>query len=240
MSLALMWIFALASLAGTIVALQFMPDTIPMHFDFAGNVDRWGSKWEALVFPAVILLLAFIWTLCIKRSLKNAAVKAAAEASCDEEGQKKAVFSKVNAKTFGIVAAAVTALLALVNGALLRGSYSVAVGNGTKALHLAFKIVFALLGAILVVLGNFMPKTRINGIFGVRVKWSVYNDSTWKKANRFGGLAAIATGLLIVAAAIVFNSVYVLFATELGFVAISTIVVLLYARTVYLREVGAR
>ena len=232
MSLALMWIFALASLAGTIVALQFMPDTIPMHFDFAGNVDRWGSKWEALLFPALIMLVSLIWTLCIKRSLKKA------EGLDSAEGQKEAAFAKANAKTLGIVGAAITALLAAVDGVILYGSYIAATNGVTKALPLVFKLVFALLGIIIVVIGNFMPKTRINGVFGVRVKWSVYNDNTWKKTNRFGAFAAIAAGLLIVVAAVIFDSVPVLVAAELGLVALSSVAVLLYSRKVYLQEVG--
>ncbi|MBR5095845.1 MAG: DUF1648 domain-containing protein [Treponema sp.] len=234
MSVVVMWIFAIISLGGTVAAVQFMPDTIPTHFDFAGNIDRWGSKWESLLFPALIMLVSLIWTLCIKRSLKKA------EGLDSAEGQKEAAFAKANAKTLGIVGAAITALLAAVDGVILYGSYIAATNSGTKALPLVFKLVFALLGIIIVVIGNFMPKTRINGVFGVRVKWSVYNDATWKKTNRFGAFCAVAAGALIVAAAVIFDSVPVLFAVELGLVALSSVAVVIYSRKVYLQEAGAQ
>ncbi|GLC89504.1 DUF1648 domain-containing protein [Lysinibacillus piscis] len=34
-----------------------LPTNIPMHFDGAGEVDRWGSKWQLLILPAIGLIL---------------------------------------------------------------------------------------------------------------------------------------------------------------------------------------
>ncbi len=53
-----------------------------------------------------------------------------------------------------------------------------------------------LMGIIFIILGNFMTKTRINSTVGVRIGWSMYNDNTWRKSNRFGAyviLASVAT-----------------------------------------------
>lgn len=35
-----------------------LPGEIPAHFNGAGEVDRWGSKWELLILPGVGLLMA--------------------------------------------------------------------------------------------------------------------------------------------------------------------------------------
>ena len=43
-----------------------------------------------------------------------------------------------------------------------------------------------------------MPKTKKNPVVGVRVKWSMYNDTTWMRSNRFGAVALMITGVLIV------------------------------------------
>jgi uncharacterized membrane protein len=43
-----MWIISCISMAGTAFILQFMPESVPMHYDMAGNIDRWGS----LIYPA--------------------------------------------------------------------------------------------------------------------------------------------------------------------------------------------
>lgn len=51
----LMWAISVFALVLTAVVLQFMPDSVPMHNDLAGNIDRWGSKCEKLLFPVIIL-----------------------------------------------------------------------------------------------------------------------------------------------------------------------------------------
>ena len=35
----------------TVIALPFLPEQIPAHYNFAGEVDRIGSKFEMLIFP---------------------------------------------------------------------------------------------------------------------------------------------------------------------------------------------
>ena len=40
-----MWIISWGSLVGTAIVLAFMPDSVPMHYDMAGNIDGWGSKF---------------------------------------------------------------------------------------------------------------------------------------------------------------------------------------------------
>lgn len=34
-----------------------LPDEVPAHYDSAGVVDRWGSKWELLLLPIIACLL---------------------------------------------------------------------------------------------------------------------------------------------------------------------------------------
>ena len=41
----------------TSVFLFFMNDTVPMHYNASGAVDRYGSKYENFIFPAIILFM---------------------------------------------------------------------------------------------------------------------------------------------------------------------------------------
>ena len=34
-----------------------IPDKVPMHYDFAGNIDRWGSKLEILILPIITWIM---------------------------------------------------------------------------------------------------------------------------------------------------------------------------------------
>ncbi|NGP45281.1 DUF1648 domain-containing protein [Bacillaceae bacterium SIJ1] len=47
-----------ASIALLIFVWNDLPDQVPAHYNFAGEVDRWGAKYELLILPAISLLLA--------------------------------------------------------------------------------------------------------------------------------------------------------------------------------------
>jgi len=54
------------------------------------------------------------------------------------------------------------------------------------------------IGALLIVLGNIMPKMRRNALFGLRTKWSMANDTVWQKSQRFGGIASVISALVMI------------------------------------------
>ncbi|KYH35488.1 immunity protein SdpI [Clostridium tepidiprofundi DSM 19306] len=55
-----------------------------------------------------------------------------------------------------------------------------------------------IVGIILIIIGNYLPKCKRNSIIGVRNKWSLKNDLLWSKSNRFGGVCFIISGLIII------------------------------------------
>ena len=53
-------IVSFLSLAGQICMIPVLPGQIPIHWNMAGEVDGYGSKWMILLFgalPALMLLL---------------------------------------------------------------------------------------------------------------------------------------------------------------------------------------
>jgi uncharacterized membrane protein len=52
------WILACLPLIVTIVVFPYFPDTIPAHYNASGLVDRYGSKFELFILPAVIIVIA--------------------------------------------------------------------------------------------------------------------------------------------------------------------------------------
>lgn len=53
---ALFYIFMFLPFAVVLISLLFLPDQIPAHYNFENQVDRWGSKYESLIIPAVTIL----------------------------------------------------------------------------------------------------------------------------------------------------------------------------------------
>ena len=43
-----------------------------------------------------------------------------------------------------------------------------------------------------------MPKMRRNAMFGLRTKWSMANDNVWQKSQRFGGIASVIAGFIMI------------------------------------------
>ena len=58
-----------------------IPDSIPMHYDAMGNVDRWGDKGELIVLPIITLIMCLaisiierfpqIWNTGVKITEEN-------------------------------------------------------------------------------------------------------------------------------------------------------------------------
>lgn len=43
-----------------------LPDRVPAHYNAAGEVDRWGSKWELVILPAIAVIIAIFMTFLEK------------------------------------------------------------------------------------------------------------------------------------------------------------------------------
>ena len=61
-------------------------------------------------------------------------------------------------------------------------------------------------GALMVVVGNWLPKVRSNFLFGIRTPWTLTSEHTWRRTHRVGGRAFVAFGLLAIAAGLVLPS----------------------------------
>ena len=226
-----MWIISFIALAGTAIVLQFMPDQVPMHYDVAHNIDRWGSKYENLIFPVIILAMSFFWTLFIKYYEKKA---------LREIDGKESAGASSNAKVLGIVGLCMAAMFTVMQGFILYGAYTEAVSGATTWSFDIGKVSVILMGIIFIILGNFMTKTRINSTVGVRVSWSMYNDNTWRKCNRFGAFAIMIAGVVTIIMAVLLKNSFGAAMASVGAVILASAVTLIYAHKVYVQEIESK
>ena len=140
-----MWVISFFSLIGTAIVLQIMPENIPMHYDIAGNIDRWGSKFENLIFPTIIILVSLFWTLLISHYEKKAS---------NTEAEKESVEARSNAKVLSIVGVSQTAMFTIMQGFLLYGAYQEAVSGAARQTIDIGKVSNILLGVLCIILGN--------------------------------------------------------------------------------------
>ena len=162
-----------------LIALQFLPDQIPAHYDFNNQVTRWGSKYETLILPVFIVLFGFFMLGMAKLSAK-------------QEG------SGTNNENVCIVAGiTVLILFNAMTGYFLYTDFNQVENLSSVAFDIN-QIIFGILGISMVMIGNVMPKVRMNSVMGLRTSWSMKNETTWKKSQRFGGISFIVGGIVIV------------------------------------------
>lgn len=224
----IMWVISILSLIFTAVALQFMPDSVPMHYNFAGEIDRWGSKNESLIFPVIILILSLFWHFLISYYEKKAD---------KASNEKESAEALSNANVMKIVGVSMTSIFTIMQGFILYSAYVEANAGATNAYIDIGKVSCILLGVMLIILGNFMPKTKKNQTVGIRISWSMYNDITWMKSNRFGAFAMIIAGILTIVTAIFFKSIASVIML-LVYLLVATAITLIYSHRIYKIELS--
>ena len=227
----IMWIVSCIPLIGTAIVLPFLPENIPMHYDMAGNIDRIGSKYESLIFPVLFLLLTLVMHLLVKYFEKKAF------AAADEKERANA---KTNANVIGIVGVSMAVLYTIMHGFIVYGSYRDAISSAAKQAVDIGKVSTILMGIMFIVLGNFMTKTRTNQIVGFRLRWSMYNDTTWWKTNRFGAIAMMAAGVLTILLALIMKNSFVAAMSAIGSLLLATTATVIYAYKIYMQEKDAK
>ena len=90
------------------------------------------------------------------------------------------------------------------------------------------KILFSLLGILMIVIGNVMPKLRMNSVAGLRTVWSLKNETTWKKSQRFGGISFIFAGIAVVVISI-FTEGWVCFGWSMGILLVTLGIDVIYS-----------
>lgn len=222
------WILAFFTLIAASAILQFMPERLPTHTDLNGNIDAYGSKYLYLIIPVMIIIITAFFSLMGDRIGKNGGKTA---------DDKAAAEAKNNARVFEIASLAVTALLSVTLFIALYNAY-VSSDAGLAYLEIdGLKITTILMGVLFIIAGNYLPKTKLNGDIGLRISYSMYNDNTWRKSNRFAAKALMTAGALSIATtAIVGGMASIVMLLIYLFAAVTVIII--YARKVYTEEIG--
>ena len=74
-----------------------------------------------------------------------------------------------------------------------------------KSLPIDFvSLIMVLFGVVFIIIGNIMPKARLNSIVGFRTPWTMKNETVWKKNQLFAGALSMIVGVLIVVGSLFF------------------------------------
>lgn len=171
------WI-GLTSSIGLIIYLAAiytkLPDSIPIHYNYEGAIDGYGSK-SILWIIALIPLLTFIG-MFFSRKLDP----------------KRENYEKFD-ESYRIIRNVLTLFLALLMliTMLIPAGYDINI-------PLAITSVLSLL---FIVLGNYLLTVKQNYFLGIRTPWTLASDNVWRKTHRLAGYEFIILGFVSIAGA---------------------------------------
>lgn len=145
------------------------PETMTVHWGITGQADGYASP-NLVVFGLPLLMLAFHW-LCVFFTAR------------DKGNQGR------NQKMFRLV----LWILPIISNLSLLGLYAFALD--IEFSPVAWTVVP--IGLLFAVMGNYMPKTRMNSTMGIKVPWAYSSEENWNATHRFAGKLWMAGGLLI-------------------------------------------
>ncbi|RDI99989.1 DUF1648 domain-containing protein [Dyella solisilvae] len=172
----------LVSLAFVVVALAAvawlypsLPQQVPIHWNMQGVPDGYRPRPWGAAMPVLVMagFALLLWLL----------------PRISPRGFELSTFASVYALLMLAVQAAL--LVILLAGLLVSAGYAVPM----------WKVMSLSLGALLMVLGNFMGKLRKNFFIGIRTPWTLASDAVWERTHRVGGWIFVATGALVMLAA---------------------------------------
>ena len=219
----IIWTLAVLPAIVTAVALKFMPDTVPLHYNFAGEIDRWGSKYEHFLMPA--LLIVFVVLMQVITYFQEKKIE-------DEPTPREQASMRNNIKVVRIVTIVFEIFWLILICWILWTSKENASIETAQASTSIGQFIWIAMGILLVVIGNILPKSRMNSVVGVRTTWSMYNEETWSKSNRFGGIVLMVTGAAMVIASLILKESALILA-NIGLTLLSSIVILVYTYKVF-------
>lgn len=171
-----------------LIALPYLPEKIPAHYGFDNQVDRWGSKYEALLFPIISFFMGYFLLGMAKLAAKK-----------EEHGEN-------NKNVTIIMGILVLILLNALNVYSLYTSFNKVENLSFVSLDIG-QLVFGIIAMLMIVTGNLMPKLRMNSMIGLRTHWSMKNEATWKKSQHLGGISFIIGGIIIIGICIVMKGI---------------------------------
>lgn len=52
-------------------------------------------------------------------------------------------------------------------------------------------------GVLIIVIGNYMPKSKSNFFYGIKTPWTLSSETSWRKTHKLGGILFVLSGVLI-------------------------------------------
>ncbi len=205
------WIITIFTFAaGVISYFQIAPDVqIPIHWNIYGEVDGTASPLIGLFVIPLAQALFLIFIAILKFI----------------EPRKKNVEQSMPA--ISTMMAWLVIVMVLIQAMIISGAFGFHI--------MGPKVVFAVMGLMFIIAGNYMTKIRSGFFVGIRTPWTLSSDHVWKKSHRLGGRLLMIAGFIIFGAGLFYNGItmsVIILATILP----ATLIPVVYSWIIWRRE----
>ena len=176
----LVWLLALLPVALTALFYARLPENIPMSWGFDGVVS-YEPKWQLWIVACMAPLFAVLFPILPKIDPRRR--------SYDKFGRPYLFFQ-------GMMMVFLTVMVGIVLIESLR--------PGTLRVS---RVVCLLVGLLIALIGNMMPKFRQNYFCGFKTPWTYADEVVWTRTQRLGGRLMFAAGLVGMLAVLIPNEV---------------------------------
>lgn len=169
------WLVVLAPLLYLAISWKNIPEQVAMHFDLRGNPDQFGNKTQLWILVGVIAVVSLLIFFLLRNIYKIDPKKHAAE-------------NKDRLLRIGFT------ILVFMSGISIMIVHA-SISDGGVRFNMRF--VFAGVGFLWAILGNYMHNLKPNYFAGLRLPWTLENEENWRMTHLLAGKMWFIGGIII-------------------------------------------
>jgi uncharacterized membrane protein len=166
------WLLIAAMFVLAAWAWPRVPDQVPVHWNLAGQADRYGGKVEGLLLVPLLSLGLYALFRVLPR--------------LDPGGANYARFRR----PYGVIRVAVLASMLAIQLAVVAAALGTPVD--------ITRILMVVIGAMFAVMGSVLPGVQPNWFVGIRTPWTLSSQRSWTATHKLGGRVFMGVGLATV------------------------------------------
>jgi uncharacterized membrane protein len=178
-----------------------LPDKVPTHWNYKGDVDKWGDKYSLIALLFLLPVLTYVLMLVIPK--------------IDPKKKIELMGGKYYQLKFVLVLFMSTLAFIILHIAVSQDILSP-------------NLIFIPIGVLFVALGNYFKVIQPNYFIGIKTPWTLESKEVWKLTHTLAGKLWIAGGLIIVLTSLtIAESIFIY--VFIGILVIITLVPVIYS-----------
>jgi uncharacterized membrane protein len=178
-----------------------LPDKVPTHWNYKGDVDKWGDKYSLIALLFLLPVLTYVLMLVIPK--------------IDPKKKIELMGGKYYQLKFVLVLFMSTLAFIILHIAVSQDILSP-------------NLIFIPIGVLFVALGNYFKVIQPKYVMGIKTPWTLESKEVWKLTHTLAGKLWIAGGLIIVLTSLtIAESIFIY--VFIGILVIITLVPVIYS-----------